>query len=95
LPLQEGKYVKICIKDQGKGIPKEYLTKIFDPYFTTKKTGNGLGLATSYSIIKKHNGFIAVDSQEGFGTTFTLYLPASSHNHSFQKISNPASHVTG
>ena len=77
LPLKEGKYVKITIKDQGIGIPKKYLSKIFDPFFTTKKKGSGLGLATAYSIIKKHEGHISVDSEVGKGTTFYIYLPAS------------------
>jgi len=77
LPLKEGKYIKVLVKDQGCGIQKKHLQKIFDPYFTTKNTGNGLGLATSYSIIKKHDGFIAVDSQVGIGTTFSLYFPFS------------------
>ena len=77
LPFEEGKYVKITIKDQGIGIPKEDLTRIFDPYFTTKKKGSGLGLATAYSIVKKHGGYISVNSEPGMGTTFFLYLPAS------------------
>ena len=77
LPLQEGRYVKITIKDQGTGIPQEHLRKIFDPYFTTKEKGSGLGLATSYSIIKKHAGHITVDSETGAGTIFYIYLPAS------------------
>ncbi|MEW5800691.1 MAG: ATP-binding protein [bacterium] len=76
LPLKEGKYVKVSIKDQGMGIPKEYLSRIFDPYFTTKKTGSGLGLAISYSIVKKHEGYITAESESGDGTTFYLYLPA-------------------
>jgi PAS domain S-box-containing protein len=75
--LPPGEYVKIAIADHGIGIPKEHLSKIFDPYFTTKQKGSGLGLATSYSIIKKHGGTIAVESEIGVGTTFTLYLPAS------------------
>jgi two-component system, cell cycle sensor histidine kinase and response regulator CckA len=73
----KGNYVKISVKDQGSGIPKEYLSKIFDPYFTTKEKGSGLGLATSYSIIKKHGGYISVESEVGVGTTFYVYLPAS------------------
>ena len=77
LPLEEGKYVRITIRDQGTGIPEKHLDKIFDPFFTTKLKGNGLGLATAYSIIKKHNGYINVESQFEEGTTFYIYLPAS------------------
>ena len=78
LPLKDGKYVKIMIQDQGIGIPKDHLQKIFDPYFTTKQKGSGLGLANSYSIIKNHDGHITVESEVGVGTTFYFYLPASS-----------------
>lgn len=77
LPIAQGRYVKISIKDQGTGIPKEDLQRIFDPYFTTKQKGSGLGLATVYSIIKKHHGYITVDSQPGVGTVFHIYLLAS------------------
>ncbi len=77
IPLRPGKYVRIHIQDQGIGIPAENLQKIFDPYFTTKQTGSGLGLTTAYSIIKKHDGVITVGSQVGVGTTFCVYLPAS------------------
>lgn len=77
LPLAKGRYVKIAIEDQGIGIPEEHLHRVFDPYFTTKQTGSGLGLATSYSIMKRHDGYIDVQSQVGKGTVFTLYLPAS------------------
>ncbi len=79
LPLVPGRYVKISVTDQGMGIPRENLHRIFDPYFTTKDAGNGLGLATSYSIINKHDGHIQVDSQAGVGTTFRVFLPASNH----------------
>ncbi|MGD0282221.1 MAG: ATP-binding protein [Dissulfurispiraceae bacterium] len=75
--LQKGKYIKIAIKDFGTGIKKEYLQKIFDPFFTTKQSGRGLGLATVYSIINNHNGHITVESEQGIGTVFTFYLPAS------------------
>ncbi|MDD3581903.1 MAG: PAS domain S-box protein [Desulfobacca sp.] len=77
LPLRAGKYVKISIIDQGTGIPKEHLSMIFDPYFTTKQKGSGLGLATSYAVIRNHGGYIGVDSQIGVGTSFQIYLPAS------------------
>ena len=77
--LQPGEYICIKIRDEGVGIPEDYLKRIFDPYFTTKAKGNGLGLATTYSIIKNHNGLITVESQIHFGSTFTIYLPASRH----------------
>jgi PAS domain S-box-containing protein len=76
-PLPPGRYVRISIKDNGPGIPREHLSKVFDPYFTTKTTGNGLGLATSYSIVKRHGGHISVQSDAGVGTTFHIHLPAS------------------
>jgi len=75
--LSEGKYVQISISDTGIGIHEKYLQKIFDPYFTTKEKGSGLGLATSYSIIKNHGGIIKVSSEVGHGTVFSIYLPAS------------------
>ena len=76
VPLTEGHYVKTTIADQGIGIPREYISRIFDPYFTTKQAGSGLGLATSYSIVKNHGGYIAVDSELHVGTKFYIYLPA-------------------
>ncbi len=75
--LEKGKYIKISFKDEGIGIDKQYHQKIFDPYFSTKSRGSGLGLSVVYSIIKKHHGTITVDSQLGEGSTFTIYLPAS------------------
>jgi PAS domain S-box-containing protein len=72
-----GPYVKISISDKGMGIPPENLASIFDPYFTTKQTGGGLGLATSHSIVKNHGGFFTVDSTLGRGTTVCVHLPAS------------------
>jgi len=74
--LAPGEYVKISIKDQGHGITPENLKKIFDPYFTTKEQGTGLGLATVFSIMQKHGGLIEVESVIGMGTTFNLYFPA-------------------
>jgi CheY-like chemotaxis protein len=83
-PLKEGRYVRISVKDHGIGIPGEHLPKIFDPYFTTKQKGNGLGLATSYAIIKKHEGSILVESKLGVGATFHIYLPASRNKNARQ-----------
>lgn len=74
--FQPGKYIKITVQDQGTGISPANLPKIFDPFYSTKKDGNGLGLATSYSIIAQHNGYIEVESREGAGTSFFIYLPA-------------------
>jgi len=77
LPVNPGRYIRISIKDQGVGIAEKHLKSIFDPYFTTKHDGSGLGLATTYSIIEKHEGHITVESRLGAGTTFHIYLPAS------------------
>ncbi len=71
------KFVKISFIDEGVGIPAVNLAKIFDPYFTTKENGTGLGLATVYSIIKNHDGYVLVKSEEEAGTCFEIYLPAS------------------
>lgn len=77
LPLSDGDYVKISVKDYGIGIPERYLSRVFDPYFTTKQKGSGLGLATAYSIVKSHQGFMNVESEVSAGSTFFVYLPAS------------------
>ena len=76
LPLKEGRYVEIAVADQGVGIPPEHLQRIFDPYFTTKQEGSGLGLATSYSIVVNHDGHLTAYSELGKGSTFRMYLPA-------------------
>ncbi len=73
----EGELVEITVRDQGLGIPPEHVARIFDPYFTTKEKGSGLGLATSYYIIRNHGGSIVVTSELGKGSAFTIYLPAS------------------
>jgi CheY-like chemotaxis protein len=75
--LAAGKYVKVTVRDEGEGIEKHNIGQIFDPYFSTKRLGSGLGLATSYSIMKKHGGRITVESTPAVGTTFTLYLPVA------------------
>jgi PAS domain S-box-containing protein len=76
ISLPRGEYVKISIKDNGIGIPENCVEKIFDPYFSTKEHGSGLGLSLSYSIVGKHGGQIFAESIPGEGTTFTFYLPA-------------------
>jgi len=83
--LEPGRYIEIVIKDNGEGINKEVLKSIFDPFFSTKSKGNGLGLATCYSIVQKHDGSIEVDSEVGKGTTFYIYLPASVGNELINK----------
>ncbi len=75
--LTAGPHVVISIEDEGVGMPPDILDRIFDPYFTTKKTGSGLGLAAAYSIIKKHDGAITVRSEPGRGSVFSVFLPAS------------------
>ncbi len=75
--LEGGNYVLLSVADRGLGIPQEQLPHIFDPYFTTKSGGSGLGLATVYSIVQRHNGHIAVDSEVNGGSTFRVYLPAT------------------
>ena len=75
--LTPGAYLKIIVEDNGCGIPHENLGRIFDPYFTTKSQGSGLGLASVYSIVKRHSGTVGVTSKLGVGSTFTIYLPAS------------------
>jgi PAS domain S-box-containing protein len=75
--LAKGDYVMIAIRDRGIGMPKEVVHRIFDPFYTTKAKGHGLGLATCYSIIKRHGGYIDVESEPGKGSTFRVYLPAS------------------
>ena len=75
--LKKNNYVKISIKDSGIGIQKELISRIFDPFFTTKTQGHGLGLATCYSIVTRHEGSIEVESEMGKGSTFHIYLPAA------------------
>jgi len=80
LPIREGRYLKISIRDHGSGIAEEHLSKIFDPYFTTKESRRGLGLAVSYSIIRNHEGLIRVESKEGHFSAFHILLPAAANN---------------
>ena len=75
--IAPGKYIKITFRDEGSGMAPEIRERIFDPYFTTKATGSGLGLATTYSIVRRHGGLIQVESGPGQGSIFTFYLPAT------------------
>jgi PAS domain S-box-containing protein len=75
--LPAGRYLKITVSDAGPGIPEELMTKIFDPYFTTKPAASGLGLAISYSVVKKHGGLLCLESSSPDGATFAFYLRAS------------------
>ncbi|MHA2089397.1 MAG: PAS domain-containing hybrid sensor histidine kinase/response regulator [Candidatus Kariarchaeaceae archaeon] len=86
LPLQEGRYIAISIQDEGSGIPDNIKEKIFEPYFTTKKTGSGLGLPTSYSIVKRHHGHMKIESEVDRGSTFTIYLPVSTQETTIKEI---------
>jgi len=74
--LKEGDYVVVSIKDEGDGIAQDIIHRIFEPFFTTKTRGHGLGLATSFSILQRHQGVLEVESEEGQGSIFTFYLPA-------------------
>jgi len=77
LPLKPGRYVRVTVADTGIGIPKEALPRIFDPFYTTKEKGSGLGLTTAYSVVRQHEGMVTVDSEPGEGTTFSMYLPVA------------------
>jgi CheY-like chemotaxis protein len=92
--LPAGNYIAVSIRDSGVGIAPQYVKKIFDPYFTTKEKGSGLGLSVSYSIIKNHGGCILVESQPGTGTTVTVYLPASGKA-AAEALSAEEQHITG
>ncbi|MES2693682.1 MAG: ATP-binding protein [Verrucomicrobiota bacterium] len=76
-----GPYVRITVTDSGTGIPPEHMDKLFDPFFTTKEVGKGtgLGLATVAGIVKRHSGFVGVQSEVGKGTAFEVHLPAALH----------------
>jgi two-component system cell cycle sensor histidine kinase/response regulator CckA len=77
LPLPPGRYIKVAISDRGPGVPEDLTLKIFDPYVTTKPDSSGLGLAISYSIIKRHGGYLHLESNSPAGATFAFYLPAA------------------
>ncbi len=90
-----GKYVKLSLQDNGMGMPQEIKDHIFEPFFTTKQKGTGLGLATSYSIVKNHNGFIRVYSELGQGTVFTIFFPVSGKILNLEKMKSELFKGTG
>jgi PAS domain S-box-containing protein len=92
-PLPAGAYVRISIEDQGVGIDPSVREKIFDPFFSTKQEGHGLGLATSFSIVERHAGTIEVDSSPGAGSVFHVFLPASSKSAPARQSAHAASHA--
>jgi len=90
LTLPSGRYVKMEIADNGPGVPQEIVDRVFDPYFTTKREGSGLGLATTYAIMKRHGGLISVRSAVGEGATFVCYVPAAQKVQEVPPESRPA-----
>ncbi|MBW4056518.1 MAG: PAS domain S-box protein [Proteobacteria bacterium] len=88
LSLPSGRYVRLTVSDQGCGMPDEVMKKIFDPYFTTKPAGNGLGLASVHSVINRHGGHIGARSTVGKGTTFTIHLPSIGETYSKYQTSS-------
>ena len=86
--LNPGRYVRVVVRDGGTGIDEKHIEHVFEPYFSTKESGRGLGLATVYSIARRHGGQISVESKLGEGATFTLYVPAS-EPHSPEAIQHP------
>jgi len=95
LLISEGNYIKIDLKDSGSGIDRNILPEIFNPYFTTKESGHGLGLSVVYSIITKHNGYIFVESETGMGTIFSIYLPATINSIEPEDIITPSGFAGG
>lgn len=97
--VKHGPYVIIDIRDQGTGIPEEIKDKIFDPYFSTKgkgtQKGMGLGLTTAYSIVKKHGGYIIVESKVGSGSVFRIYLPVTLKEAGMEEAAQPFAKVSG
>jgi len=95
LPVRTGEFVRIEVSDEGVGIPPDAIDRIFDPFFTTKEDGRGLGLATSYAIVQKHDGHIGVRPRQGGGTEFTVYLPVGAPNELRLEESAPAAAKQG
>jgi PAS domain S-box-containing protein len=88
--LKPGRYLRVSLQDTGPGIPESVLPRIFEPYFTTKNAGNGLGLASCFNIMRAHEGGITAESPEGGGARFTLFVPATER----ALAPRPATYVT-
>ena len=86
--FSDGDFVRIAVRDTGCGIDQEHLAKIFEPYFTTKASGTGLGLTVAYKIVKEHGGDMGVESTVGQGTCFTISLPVPSDERTALEESN-------
>ncbi|MGH7997637.1 MAG: hybrid sensor histidine kinase/response regulator [Opitutaceae bacterium] len=93
--LSPGRYLKLTIADEGKGVAPDQLSRIFEPYFTTKHRNHGLGLATVHSIVVKHQGRISVDSEPGRGTSFAIWLPAAAVPADAPSAAKPAGSARG
>ena len=94
-PLAAGRYVRVAVRDEGLGIPEDALLKVFDPFFSSKGQGRGLGLAVCHSIVVKHGGHVGVESRPGAGTTFTIQLPAVEEAPLVRKTGAALSNVSG
>ena len=93
--LEGGKYVKLVIRDDGSGVPPEVAERIFEPYFTTKAKGSGLGLTIVHSIVKRHGGTVRMRSKPGEGTEFNLYVPVSHERVRRENTSEPPVAIEG
>jgi CheY-like chemotaxis protein len=91
--LNPGAYVRLSVSDTGKGMTQETVAHIFEPFYTTKFQGRGLGLAAAYGIVKNHGGHLVVSSELGQGSTFTVYLPVSEKQPRLPKTQTPRSAV--
>jgi CheY-like chemotaxis protein len=85
LPIEAGDYVRVSLRDEGGGIPEEHMHRVFEPFFSTKEKGRGLGLASCHNIIRRHGGHIQVESEPGKGATFIVHLPGSPYSESSAK----------
>lgn len=89
-PLDAGAYIVTTIADDGPGIPEKDIANIFTPYFSTRREGRGLGLAICHSVVQRHQGHITVESRQGRGTTFTVWIPASNEAPAARRVSSVA-----